>query len=77
MNTALGRVIASVPESMVMDANPVSANTDPGVPAHMKSLVSGANIVQGDAGMSEVEAEIEAETSAVLDACLSGDPKSK
>merc|ERR1711963_781874 len=44
VNAALGRVIASVPESMVMDVyNSVSAITDPGVPAYMKSLVNGAD----------------------------------
>merc|ERR1719498_298040 len=44
VNAALGRVIASVPESMVMDVyNAVSAITDPGVPAYMKSLVNGAD----------------------------------
>eukprot|EP00969_Alexandrium_andersonii_P215806 9532407-Alexandrium_andersonii.AAC.1 len=60
-----------------MNANSVSVNTDPGVPSYMNSLVNGANIVQGDAGMSEVEAVFEAENYAVLDACFSGDPKSK
>merc|ERR1712012_177598 len=40
VNAALGRVIASVPESTVMDVyNSVSAITDPGVPAYLKSLV--------------------------------------
>jgi len=44
VNAALGRVIASVPESMVMDVyNSVSAITDPAVPAYMKSLVNGAD----------------------------------
>jgi len=44
VNAALGRVIASVPESTVMDVyNSVSAITDPGVPAYMKSLVNGAD----------------------------------
>merc|ERR1719251_714218 len=43
-NAALGRVIASVPESTVMDVyNSVSAITDSGVPAYMKSLVNGAD----------------------------------
>jgi len=41
-NAAIGRIVASVPESMVMDVyNSVSAITDPGVPAYMKSLVKG------------------------------------
>merc|ERR1712232_100923 len=41
VNAALGRVFASVPESMVMDVyNSVSKITDPGVPAYLKSLVS-------------------------------------
>merc|ERR1712076_252999 len=44
VNAALGRVFASVPESTVMDVyNSVSAITDPGVPAYMKSLVNGAD----------------------------------
>merc|ERR1719194_376036 len=44
VNAALGRVIASVPESTVMDVyNAVSGITDPGVPAYMKSLVNGAD----------------------------------
>jgi len=43
-NAAIGRVVASVPESTVMDVyNSVSAITDPGVPAYMKSLVNGAD----------------------------------
>jgi len=42
VNAALGRVFASVPESMVMDVyNSVSGITDPGVPAYLKSLVNG------------------------------------
>lgn len=44
VNAALGRVVASVPEATVMDVyNAVSAITDPGVPAYMKSLVNGAD----------------------------------
>jgi len=44
VNAALGRVIASVPESTVMDVyKAVSDITDPGVPAYMKSLVNGAD----------------------------------
>jgi hypothetical protein len=44
VNAALGRVIASVPESMVMDVyNSVKDITDPAVPAYMKSLVNGAD----------------------------------
>jgi len=44
VNAALGRVIASVPESTVMDVyNSVSSITDPGVPAYLKSLVNGAD----------------------------------
>merc|ERR1712137_1296951 len=42
VNAALGRVVASVPESTVMDVyNAVSQITDPGVPVYMKSLVNG------------------------------------
>merc|ERR1712217_728449 len=44
VNAALGRVFASVPESMVMDVyNSVSAITDSGAPAYLKSLVNGAD----------------------------------
>jgi len=44
VNAALGRVVASVPESTVMDVyNAVSGITDPGVPPYMKSLVNGAD----------------------------------
>nr|1PPR_M Chain M, Peridinin-chlorophyll Protein [Amphidinium carterae]1PPR_N Chain N, Peridinin-chlorophyll Protein [Amphidinium carterae]1PPR_O Chain O, Peridinin-chlorophyll Protein [Amphidinium carterae] len=44
VNAALGRVIASVPENMVMDVyDSVSKITDPKVPAYMKSLVNGAD----------------------------------
>merc|ERR1712151_933108 len=44
VDAALGRVVASVPESTVMDVyNAVSGITDPGVPAYMKSLVNGAD----------------------------------
>merc|ERR1712071_613601 len=44
VNAALGRVIASVPESTVMDVyNSVSSITDPGVPGYLKSLVNGAD----------------------------------
>merc|ERR1712019_95260 len=44
VNAALGRVIASVPESTVMDVyNAVSGITDSAVPAYMKSLVNGAD----------------------------------
>merc|ERR1712070_1263070 len=41
---ALGRVFASVPESTVMDVyNSVSAITDSGVPAYLKSTVNGGD----------------------------------
>merc|ERR1712107_649621 len=44
VNAALGRVIASVPESTVMDVyNSVSSVTDPGVPKYLKSLVKEAD----------------------------------
>merc|ERR1719288_399380 len=44
VNAALGRVIASVPESTVMDVyNSVSAITDSDVPAYLKSTVNGAD----------------------------------
>jgi len=44
VNAALGRVFASVPESMMMDVyNSVSDITDSKVPAYMKSLVNGAD----------------------------------
>jgi len=42
INEGIGRVVASVPESMVMDVyKSVSAITDPEVPAYLKSLVNG------------------------------------
>merc|ERR1712243_348402 len=48
VNAALGRVIASVPESTVMDVyNSVSSITDSGVPAYLKSLVNGADAEKG------------------------------
>merc|ERR1712137_817943 len=51
VNAALGRVIGSVPESMVMDVyDAVSKITDPGVPAYMKSLVNGADAEKAYAG---------------------------
>jgi hypothetical protein len=51
VNAALGRVFASVPESTVMDVyNSVSAITDPGVPAYLKSLVNGADAEKAYAG---------------------------
>merc|ERR1719327_1726129 len=44
VNAALGRVVASVPESTVMDVyNSVSQITDPGVPAYLKSKVNAAD----------------------------------
>merc|ERR1711920_660544 len=54
VNAALGRVIASVPESTVMDVyNSVSAITDPGVPAYLKSTVNGADAEKAYAGFLE------------------------
>merc|ERR1712003_242662 len=54
VNAALGRVIASVPESTVMDVyNSVSAITDSGVPAYMKSLVNGADAEKAYAAFLE------------------------
>merc|ERR1712039_642140 len=54
VNAALGRVIASVPESTVMDVyNSVSSITDPGVPAYLKSLVTGADAEKAYAGFLE------------------------
>merc|ERR1711944_81884 len=42
VNAALGRVFASVPESMVMDVyDSVKGISDPAVPAYLKSLVNG------------------------------------
>jgi len=44
VNAALGRVIASVPESTVMDVyNSVASITDPGVPKYLRSLVKEAD----------------------------------
>merc|ERR1712147_469365 len=57
VNAALGRVIASVPESTVMDVyNSVSAITDPGVPAYMKSLVNGADAEKAYSAFLEFKA---------------------
>merc|ERR1712023_102442 len=54
VNAALGRVIASVPESTVMDVyNSVSSITDPGVPAYLKSLVNGADAEKAYAAFLE------------------------
>lgn len=54
VNAAIGRVVASVPESTVMDVyNSVSAITDPGVPEYMKSLVNGADAEKAYAGFLE------------------------
>merc|ERR1712178_174634 len=54
VNAALGRVIASVPESTVMDVyNSVSSITDSGVPAYLKSLVNGADAEKAYAGFLE------------------------
>ena len=54
VNAALGRVIASVPESTVMDVyNSVSAITDAGVPEYLKSLVNGADAEKAYAGFLE------------------------
>merc|ERR1712107_399303 len=44
VNAAIGRIVVSVPEATVMDVyNSVSAITDSGVPAYMKSKVVGAD----------------------------------
>merc|ERR1712029_996177 len=44
VNAALGRVIASVPESTVMDVyNSVASITDPDVPNYLRSLVNEAD----------------------------------
>jgi len=54
VNAALGRVFASVPESTVMDVyNSVSAITDAGVPAYLKSLVNSADAEKAYAGFLE------------------------
>jgi len=54
VNAALGRVVASVPESTVMDVyNSVSSITDSGVPAYLKSLVNGADAEKAYAGFLE------------------------
>jgi hypothetical protein len=54
VNAALGRVVASVPESTVMDVyNSVADITDPGVPAYMKSLVNGADAEKAYAAFLE------------------------
>merc|ERR1712226_498973 len=54
VNAALGRVIASVPESTVMDVyNSVSSITDAGVPTYLRSLVNGADAEKAYAGFLE------------------------
>merc|ERR1711992_204275 len=54
VNAALGRVIASVPESTVMDVyNSVSSITDPGVPAYMRSLVKAEDADKAYAALLE------------------------
>jgi len=54
VNAAIGRVVASVPESTVMDVyNSVSAITDSGVPEYLKSLVKGADAEKAYAGFLE------------------------
>merc|ERR1739838_238779 len=54
VNAALGRVIASVPESSVMDVyNSVSSITDSGVPTYLRSLVNGADADKAYAGFLE------------------------
>jgi len=51
VNAALGRVIASVPKSTVMDVyNSVASITDPKVPQYMKSLMNGADAEKAYAG---------------------------
>merc|ERR1712066_1056759 len=56
VNAALGRVIASVPESTVMDVyNSVSDITDPAVPAYMKSLVNGADAEKAHSVFFEIQ----------------------
>merc|ERR1712012_527494 len=53
VNAALGRVIASAPESTVMDVyNSVKAITDPGVPAYLKSLVKAEDADKAYAALS-------------------------
>lgn len=61
VNAALGRVFASVPESTVMDVyNSVSAITDPGVPAYMKSKVNGADAEKAYAAWLEFKDVVKA-----------------
>ena len=45
MNTALGHVVASVPESTIMDVhNSVLAITGPGIHAYLKLLMNDADV---------------------------------
>jgi len=54
VNAALGRVVASVPESTVMSVyNKVADITDSGVPEYMKSLVNGNDAEKAYAGFLE------------------------
>merc|ERR1712066_751979 len=54
VNAALGRMIASVPESKTMDVyNAFSALTDPGVPAYLMSTVNEADAKRAYAALME------------------------
>ena len=60
VNAALGRVVASVPKAQVMDVyNAVKDITDPGVPAYMKSLVSGPDAEKAYKGFLEFKDVVE------------------
>ena len=52
VNAAIGRVVASVPKAKVMAVyDSVTAITDPGVPAYMKSLVNGPDAEKAYQGL--------------------------
>ena len=60
VNAALGRVVASVPKAQVMDVyDAVSAITDPGVPAYMKSLVKSEDAEKAYKGFLEFKDVVE------------------
>ena len=60
VNAAIGRVVASVPKAKVMAVyDSVTAITDPGVPAYMKSLVNGPDAEKAYQGFLEFKDVVE------------------
>merc|ERR1711948_204475 len=61
VNAAIGRMIASVPESKTMDVyNAFSALTDPGVPAYLMSTVNEADAKRAYAALMEFKDVVKA-----------------